>query len=341
MHDLRFYENVRDLTVGELAEFVSGRLDGNSSGLIVTIGPPETAERGALCFLDQSLPDGIELSSSATACLVTEKLIDQVPEGVSKIVVERPRLAFADATKYFLSRRSLTDDCDDLGQSNIHEAAIVAPGAIISAGVEIGEGSVVSHGAVIGPGVRVGRNCQIGPGVVLEAALVGNDVRIKANSVIGGDGFCLMPGTNGLRPVPHFGRVIIQDNVGLGSCVTVDRGALSDTVIGEGSQIDNHVHIGHNVQIGRHCVIAAFGGLSGSVVVEDGVQMGGRVGIADHVRIGARARLAADAAIMRDIPAGETWGGSPARPLRQWMKETAWLAKSVKARSKTLDSDNG
>ena len=209
--------------------------------------------------------------------------------------------------------------------------------AIVNCSAEIGENSRIGVNAIIGPGVRIGRDCEIGPGAVVEAALIGNGVRLKANSVIGGTGFGLIPTNTGILSAPHFGRVILQDKVSLGSCVCVDRGMFDDTVIGEGSQIDNHVHIGHNVQIGRNCVIAAFGGLSGSVVIEDGVQMGGRVGIADHVRIGQGARLAADAAIMRDIPANETWGGSPAKPFRQWMKETAWLSKAVKTRTRSSD----
>lgn len=286
--------------------------------------------------MDQTPADGETVSSEATAVLVSEKLADFVPVGVTKIITAQPRSAYIQIATSFLEQRTIGNAYKDLGAASVAETAEVHNTAIVSDGVEIGENTRIGPNVVLGPGVRIGRDCVIGPGVVIESALIGNSVRVKANSVLGGSGFGLVPTGNGLTPMPHYGRVIIQDMVSLGSCVCVDRGAFDDTIVGEGTHIDNHVQIGHNVQIGRHCVIAAFGGLSGSVIIEDGVQMGGRVGIADHVRIGCGARLAADSAIMRDIPAGETWGGSPAKPFRQWMKESAWLTRAVKTRVKNI-----
>jgi UDP-3-O-[3-hydroxymyristoyl] glucosamine N-acyltransferase len=129
--------------------------------------------------------------------------------------------------------------------------------------------------------------------------------------------------------VPQLGRVIIQDNVGIGPQTCVDRGAYDDTVIGENTKIDNLVQIAHNVVIGRNCVITGHCGLSGSAVLGDGVIMGGRAGLADHVTIGAGARIAASAGVMRDVPAGESWCGIPAVPVRQFFREVAWLQKSA------------
>ncbi|MAK61970.1 MAG: UDP-3-O-(3-hydroxymyristoyl)glucosamine N-acyltransferase [Ponticaulis sp.] len=337
MYDLRFYHLIREITTGELADYLGAELRGNPDQAIVSVAPPKSASPGALCYFSRSKAGDSEISKNAAVCLIREDEADLLPDGVAGLLVPEPSKSFAIAAEYFLGRREIGVPQNDLGPAVWADSAVVQHGAVICDGAEIGENSRIGVNAIIGPGVRIGRDCEIGPGAVVEAALIGNGVRLKANSVIGGTGFGLIPTNTGILSAPHFGRVILQDKVSLGSCVCVDRGMFDDTVIGEGSQIDNHVHIGHNVQIGRNCVIAAFGGLSGSVVIEDGVQMGGRVGIADHVRIGQGARLAADAAIMRDIPANETWGGSPAKPFRQWMKETAWLSKAVKTRTRSSD----
>jgi UDP-3-O-[3-hydroxymyristoyl] glucosamine N-acyltransferase len=152
-------------------------------------------------------------------------------------------------------------------------------------------------------------------------------VKLGAGVVVGEAGFGLAVGAAGLIDVPQLGRVIIQDGVSIGPQTCVDRGAYEDTTIGENTKIDNLVQIAHNVVIGRNCVIAGQCGLSGSSVLGDGVQLGGRVGLADHVTVGDGARIAAAAGVMRDIPAGETWCGIPAMPVRQFFREVAWLSR--------------
>jgi UDP-3-O-[3-hydroxymyristoyl] glucosamine N-acyltransferase len=216
----------------------------------------------------------------------------------------------------------------------VHPSAKVCAGAVVGPGAAIGEGTVLLPGAVVGPGVQIGRNGRIGSGAVIRCALLGDNVTILSGAVIGEQGFGVYAGKTGLRDVPHIGRVIIQDNVSIGAKTCVDRGVFGDTIVGEGSKIDNLCQIAHNVEIGRSVVMAAFCGISGSTVIEDGVQIAGSVGIADHVRIGKGALLAAGARIMRDIPAGETWGGFPAKPFREWLREVAWLGKNAGKRGK-------
>jgi UDP-3-O-[3-hydroxymyristoyl] glucosamine N-acyltransferase len=200
---------------------------------------------------------------------------------------------------------------------------------VIGPGARIGADTVVGANAVIGPGVAIGRRCRIGAGAVVGFALVGDNVSIHAGAVIGEPGFGVAPAGNGVVDVPQLGRVILQDGVTVGACSCIDRGAWDDTVVGENTKIDNLVQIAHNVRIGQNCVLAAHTGISGSVIIGDGAMFGGRAGVTDHRQVGAGARIAAAAAVMRDVPAGETWAGEPARPLRSWLRESAWLSRAA------------
>jgi UDP-3-O-[3-hydroxymyristoyl] glucosamine N-acyltransferase len=182
---------------------------------------------------------------------------------------------------------------------------------------------IVAATAVIGPDVLIGRDCTIGAGCSITHALIGDRVVIHPGCRIGQDGFGYVAGTK----VPQTGRVIIQNDFEIGAGAMIDRGGIRDTMIGEATKIDNSCQIGHNVVIGRHCVVVAQSGLSGSVTLEDLAQLGGAVGLAPHVAIGRGARIAARSGVMNDVPAEQTWGGYPAKPRMQWMRQQATLAR--------------
>jgi UDP-3-O-[3-hydroxymyristoyl] glucosamine N-acyltransferase len=219
-------------------------------------------------------------------------------------------------------------------EAKVHPGADIGAGVVVGAGAAIGEGSVICPNVVIGPGVQIGRNGFIGAGASVHCALLGDHVTLLAGARIGETGFGVTPGPNGLEDAPHFGRVILQDHVTVGANTCIDRGVFADTIVGERTKIDNLCQIAHNVVLGRSVIVAAFGGISGSVRVGDGSMLGGRVGIADHVKVGAGVSLAGSAGLFRDVADGETWGGTPAKPIRQWMREVAWLAKQTSARKR-------
>ncbi len=324
MIDPRFYLLQGPVAVSVLADGAAFRGDGAFavSGLaaLQDAGPTDLAY-----FDGKGAP-----ASSAGVLIVREAVADMAPAGAVLIFAKDPRAHFARCVHRIAIARPFQDDGVAISPlAELEEGVQLAPGVVIGPGAQIGAGAVIGPNTVIGPGVAVGRNTTIGPGVSLMFALVGDNVTIHAGALIGQTGFGVAADARGPVDVPHFGRAIIQDGVSIGAGTTVDRGLFGDTVIAEFAKIDNLCQIAHNVTIGRGAVIAAFGGVSGSTQVGDGVMMGGRVGIADHRTIGRGAMLAAGSAVMHDVPAGETWAGYPAKPVRQWLRETAWLSRAI------------
>jgi UDP-3-O-[3-hydroxymyristoyl] glucosamine N-acyltransferase len=211
---------------------------------------------------------------------------------------------------------------------------MLGTGVVIGAGAEIGNHVRIGANTVIGPGVTIGHDCEIGSNASISHAYIGDRVLILPGAQIGQPGFGFASSEAGHVKIPQLGRVIIQDDVEIGAASAIDRGAIGDTVIGEGSKLDNLVQIGHNVQIGRHCVLVSQVGIGGSSVVEDFSVLGGQVGISDHVHIGAGARLAARTAAVsgQDIPGGQDSGGVPAKPIREWLREIHAVSNLVRRR---------
>jgi UDP-3-O-[3-hydroxymyristoyl] glucosamine N-acyltransferase len=329
--DPRFYEALGPLGLGELAALAGAKLAQAelADRQILGVAILARARRDTVSFLtDASRLEALR-QTDCGACFVRPAEAAAVPEGCAALVTPTPQAAYAKAAARLHRPRQ------DGPEPAVEAGAVIGPGVVLGSGVQIGRGTVIGANAVIGAGVAIGRDCVIGAGAVIGFALVGDRVRILAGAVVGEPGFGAAAGESGLVDMPQLGRVILQDGVTLGANSCVDRGAFEDTVVGENSKIDNLVHIAHNVRVGRNCAMAAYTGISGSVVIGDGVQFGGKAGVADHVVIGDGAVIAADAAVMRDIGPGEKWGGSPARPFRQWMRETAWLSRAAARRKGT------
>jgi UDP-3-O-[3-hydroxymyristoyl] glucosamine N-acyltransferase len=215
--------------------------------------------------------------------------------------------------------------------AHLEDGVIVDPLAVIGPNVAIGAGTIIGAGAVIAADVRIGRDCNVGARSAIQCALIGNNVLIHPGCSIGQDGYgFVFFGPEGHLKVPQTGRVLIQNDVEIGAGTTIDRGSLRDTVIGEGTKIDNQVQIGHNVTIGRHCLLAAQIGLAGSLTIGDNVALGAKVGINNHLHIGDGAQVTAMSAVKDDIPPGGRWGGHFAKPTRQWFREIVAVERLVR-----------
>ena len=341
MPDSRFFEDFGPVALIELAALSGARLAHaeDAERRIASVAPLGRAGADDISFFaDRRYLDDLRATGSG-ACFVTPDFAEVAPAGCSLLLTAEPQAAYAAAAER-LHRPRRADGRDPLihPTADIEDGVVLAPGVVIGARARVGRGSSIGAYTVVGPGVSIGRGCILGAHVTIGFALVGDRVTILSGAVIGEPGFGVTLGNGRTVDVPQLGRVIIQDNVSIGACSCIDRGAWDDTVIGENTKIDNLVQIAHNVRLGRGCLLAAHTGISGSVVAGDGVQFGGRAGIADHVRIGDRARVAAAAGVMKDIAPGEMVAGIPAKPVRQHMREVAWLGKMAQVRNRGGDT---
>lgn len=330
MADPRFFDNRGPFPLEELAEKIGARLgrDADPAMLISDVAPIESASAGTMTYIDGGKGD-LLAQCKASACIVHPRM-EEMPAapGLALLLAKEPRRAFALAAQAFYPRATAS--------AGIAASARIDPSAMLDSSVEVGEHALIGPkaeigartrigpGVVIGASVTIGRDGAIGPNASLSHCHVGDRVVIHAGARIGQDGFGIVPGVTHTW-IPQLGRVIIQDDVEVGANSCIDRGSASDTVIGEGTCIDNLVQIGHNVRIGRYCVLAAQVGISGSVIVGDYVAIGGQAGFNDHIEIGDRAEIGAQSGVMRDVAAGERMMGYPAQPARRFFRMIAML----------------
>jgi UDP-3-O-[3-hydroxymyristoyl] glucosamine N-acyltransferase len=336
----QFFKAPEGLTLGEIAALTGAqpREDARLDQVITNVAPLDLAGADDLSFFDNTKYNDELAATRAAACLISERYEKQAPAGVSVLRSKEPYRAFVTvARKLFpdsLRPSSVFGWQGVAPTASVHPSAVVEsgatvdPGAVIGPDARIGAGTVIGATAVIGPGVQIGRNSAIGAGCSIIHTLIGDRVIIHPGCRIGQDGFGFLMGADGNLKVPQIGRVIIQDDVEIGAGTMIDRGGIRDTVIGEGTKIDNLVQIGHNVVIGRNCIVVAQSGLSGSVTLEDSVVLGARVGIIEHINVGEGAQLAARSTVLRDVPAGARWAGlSNAKPIKQYFRELVMIER--------------
>ncbi len=268
-------------------------------------------------------------ATTAGIVVVSHELREQVPEGTLAVVADDPHGAFVGLLEQLYpqnTRGTVTALLGPYESLPLTEADVrLGPGVVLGPGVEIGRGTVIGPNTVIGAGVTIGRNATIGSNCSIECAYLGNNVVLHAGVRVGSEGFGWLDHGRANRKIPQLGRVIVQDRVEIGANSTVDRGALGDTVIGDGTKIDNLVQVGHNCRIGRNCLLAGMSGLAGSTILEDSVMIGAAAITTGHLTIGAGSIVVARAVVTKDVRRGGRVGGYPAQDMRAWRRETATL----------------
>ncbi len=332
MPDPRFYSVSGPFTLRQLAEIAKADIeaDADPDRSYSDVAPLDSAGPNDVTFLDNKRYVDAFTTSGAGACLVDPELKQRAPKSMALLLTKEPYHAYGRIAAAFYP--PLTPQSGIATSAQVDPTAIlgtdcqIAPGAIIGPNAEIAERTQIGPNAVIGAGVVIGADCSIGAGATLLNCILGNRIIIHPGVRIGQDGFGFALGATGHTKIPQLGRVLIGDNVDIGANTTVDRGSGPDTIIGEGTCIDNLVQIAHNVRIGKNCIIVSQVGISGSTQVGDFVMLGGQAGISGHLTIGNGARISAQSGVMRDVPAGATVAGSPAIPAKEFWRQVAQVA---------------
>ena len=325
-------ERARTLTARAIADLVGGELKGAELTEVSGVAPLSRAQRDHLTFLADGRYAPLLAESVAGVVLVTPELSAAVGTVPTRIVVERPQVALLALLPRFYPEPSRTPSID--------ATARIGRGVMLGKTVSIDAYAVVEDGAIIGDNAWIGSHCFVGRGAVVGAssrlfpsvtvyagAQIGERVSIHSGARIASDGFGYVFSGGSHAKIPHVGRCIIESDVEIGANTTVDRGSIDDTIIGAGTKIDNLVQIGHNVKVGKLCLIMAQVGIAGSTTIGDGCVLAGQAGLGGHITIGAGSKIAGQSGVFGDVPPGESWSGYPARPHRESLRATGALFK--------------
>jgi len=317
------------LTAHAVADLVGGRLLGDGTVVVRAVRALDSAGPDAIS-LAVSARYAEELRASRAGAVLVPDALAEADGPSARIVVPDPYAALVRVIGALFPPVTPPPGVDPTARLGpgcvLGEDASIGPFVVLGRGVWIGARCRLAEGVSLGDGVTIGEDTLVGPGAVCYPDVrVGSRVVLKAGAVIGGPGFGYLSGPSGHHRIPHVGACILEDEVEIGSNSCVDRGSVNDTVIGAGTKIDNLVHVGHNVRIGRRCLLMAGVGVAGSTHIGDDVILAGHVGVTDHLVIGDRARIAAKSAVFGDIPAGASFSGHPARPHRQFLRAQAAL----------------
>ncbi len=336
MVDTRFFVNKGPFSLEKVAEICEATLVDAAQGSVMVsdIATLDKAGEGQICFFFDKKKKAQAAEIKATACVTTEEFKDLIPQGVAVLVCANPHLGFVKLNYALYEEPRPAPEIRPTAVISktalIGENCYIGDGVVLGDHVKIGDNCILEANCVIGHGCQIGNNCRIGANANVAYCLMGNDCYIYGGARIGWDGFGFMTLQGQHKRIPQVGRVIIGNDVEIGANACIDRGALDDTVIGDGCRIDDLVMVAHNIKLGKGCILVSQTGIAGSCTFGDYVVCGGQTGFADHLNIGSGAQIAAQSGIMRDVEPGAVVMGSPAVPIKDFMRQVAFLQKAGK-----------
>lgn len=336
MADKIFYKYNGSKRVEEIIAITKASLltSGKEKEQIENVCSIASAGKNDLCFFYDKKNKDLAKDIKAKACITTQELSSLVPDGVIVLISENPKLAFINLVSAFYSEyrpvAKVESDASIALTARIGKNCYIGHNVVIEDNVTIGDNCVIEANVVISQGCQIGNNCRIGNNASIAYCLMGNDCYIYTGARIGQDGFGFSVVDGRHKRIPQIGRVIIGNDVEVGANTCIDRGALDDTIIGDGTRIDNLVQLAHNDKIGSCCILVAQTGIAGSCTLGDYVVCGGQAGLADHLKVGSGAQIGAQSGVMRDIEAGAIVMGYPTVPFKDFMRQVAFLQKNSK-----------
>jgi len=321
-----FFKNRGPFSIQKLVEICNAVncKEVDSKIKIINITDISRAKEKNITFLNSVKYKNYSLKSKATACITTKDLVKYLPKNCIKIIVKNVLLASSQISKLFYPE----SDFDYLDQSLVPLEKIIdnftnvkfGNNVLIGKNVQIGENTTIGNNSIIEHDVKIGQNCYIGSFVIIKNSILENEVHIKDGVKIGSKGFGFIPNKLKNTRIPHIGKVLLKKGVEVGSCSTIDRGSITDTVLGENTFVDNLVQIGHNVKIGKNCMIVSQVGISGSTIIGDNVTIGGQAGISGHLKIGNNVKIGGNSGVIKDIPDNKKVMGYPSVDFKKFVK---------------------
>ncbi len=329
MNNNFFFKNIGPFSIKKIADTCEGRVhSGDTNIKIQNIIDLFRAKENDVSFLNSIKYKEMSLKNKATACITSEDLVKFLPDSCIKIIVVNVLLSAAKVSKLFYPE----SDFDHLDQTLVSSEKIkdkyinvkFGKNVLIGDNVQIGKNTAIGNNSTVEHNVKIGENCSIGSFVIIKNSIIENDVHIKDGVKIGSKGFGFIPNKSKNFRIPHIGKVLLKRGVEIGSGTTIDRGSISDTILGENTFVDNLVQIGHNVKIGKNCMIVSQVGISGSTVIGDNVVIGGQAGISGHLKIGNNVKIGGNSGVIKDIPDNKKVMGYPSIDFKKFVKK--WRA---------------